>query len=198
MRRALETALAAGASRRSRSPPRTPRSPPRRRGSTWSCSTAAGARNRRPRWRSTSSSTRSTSSSRRTGSTPSRSSRRRRLSPRPRISREPSRCSPATGAASVVSVVRVEAGLHPLKLKLLEGDRLAPYLEEDGLDALASFCPALDAERLGLRQPPRGARRGSPARRDGRAGVRDAGRALVRHRHAPRPRLRSISLRADS
>jgi len=38
-----------------------------------------------------------------------------------------------TGAASVVSVVKVEAGLHPLKLKLLEGDRLTPYLEEDGL-----------------------------------------------------------------
>jgi CMP-N-acetylneuraminic acid synthetase len=38
-----------------------------------------------------------------------------------------------TGAASVVSVVKVDAGVHPLKLKRLEGDRLVPYLEEDGL-----------------------------------------------------------------
>lgn len=38
-----------------------------------------------------------------------------------------------TGAASVVSVVRVEAALHPLKLKVMDGDRLLPYLEEDEL-----------------------------------------------------------------
>jgi CMP-N,N'-diacetyllegionaminic acid synthase len=39
-----------------------------------------------------------------------------------------------TGAASVVSVVRVEAGAHPLKLKLLgpEG-RLSSWLADDGL-----------------------------------------------------------------
>jgi len=47
-----------------------------------------------------------------------------------------------TGAASVVSVVKVEAGLHPLKLKLLEGDRLVPYLAEDGL-APSQLLPEL-------------------------------------------------------
>jgi len=50
-----------------------------------------------------------------------------------------------TGAASVVSVVKVEAGLHPLKLKLLEGDRLVPYLEEDGL------APSQDLPELWMR-----------------------------------------------
>lgn len=38
-----------------------------------------------------------------------------------------------TGAESAVSVVRLEAALHPAKLKRLEGDRLLPYLEEDRL-----------------------------------------------------------------
>jgi CMP-N,N'-diacetyllegionaminic acid synthase len=38
-----------------------------------------------------------------------------------------------TGAESVVTVARVEAAQHPLKLKRLEGDRLLPYLEEDRL-----------------------------------------------------------------
>jgi CMP-N,N'-diacetyllegionaminic acid synthase len=38
-----------------------------------------------------------------------------------------------TGAESAVSVVRLEAAQHPLKLKLLEGDRLLPYLEDDRL-----------------------------------------------------------------
>ena len=38
-----------------------------------------------------------------------------------------------TGAESVVTVARVEAARHPLKLKLLEGDRLLPYLEDDRL-----------------------------------------------------------------
>ncbi|MGH2838412.1 MAG: cytidylyltransferase domain-containing protein [Thermoleophilaceae bacterium] len=36
-----------------------------------------------------------------------------------------------TGAGSVVSVTRVEAREHPLKLKVLEGDRLRPWLEDD-------------------------------------------------------------------
>jgi CMP-N,N'-diacetyllegionaminic acid synthase len=36
-----------------------------------------------------------------------------------------------TQAGSVVSVVRVEAALHPLKLKRLEGDRLKPWLADD-------------------------------------------------------------------
>jgi N-acylneuraminate cytidylyltransferase len=38
-----------------------------------------------------------------------------------------------TGAESVVTVARVAAGRHPLKLKRLEGDRLLPYLEDDRL-----------------------------------------------------------------
>ena len=38
-----------------------------------------------------------------------------------------------SGADSVVSVARVEATMHPLKLKRLEGDRLLPYLEDDDL-----------------------------------------------------------------
>ncbi len=36
-----------------------------------------------------------------------------------------------TGAESVVSVVRLDAGEHPLKLKRLVGDRLLPWLEDD-------------------------------------------------------------------
>jgi CMP-N,N'-diacetyllegionaminic acid synthase len=36
-----------------------------------------------------------------------------------------------TGAGSVVSVARVEAAHHPLKLKRLQGDRLVPWLEDD-------------------------------------------------------------------
>ena len=38
-----------------------------------------------------------------------------------------------TGAESVVTVARVAAGRHPLKLKRLEGDRLLPFLEDDRL-----------------------------------------------------------------
>jgi len=38
-----------------------------------------------------------------------------------------------SGAGSAVSVARVEAGLHPLKLKRLEGDRLLPWLEDDAM-----------------------------------------------------------------
>lgn len=39
-----------------------------------------------------------------------------------------------TGADSVVSVVRLEAAVHPLKLKRLQDDgRLLPYLEDDAL-----------------------------------------------------------------
>lgn len=37
----------------------------------------------------------------------------------------------STGAASVVSVVRVEPAQHPLKLKVMDGDRLRPYLADD-------------------------------------------------------------------
>jgi CMP-N,N'-diacetyllegionaminic acid synthase len=38
-----------------------------------------------------------------------------------------------SGAASVVSVARVEAALHPLKLKVMDGDRLLPFLADDEL-----------------------------------------------------------------
>ncbi len=38
-----------------------------------------------------------------------------------------------TGASSVVSVSRIDSAIHPLKLKVLEGDRLLPYLEDDHL-----------------------------------------------------------------
>jgi CMP-N-acetylneuraminic acid synthetase len=36
-----------------------------------------------------------------------------------------------SGAGSVVSIVRVDAALHPSKLKRLEGGRLLPYVEDD-------------------------------------------------------------------
>ena len=39
----------------------------------------------------------------------------------------------SSGAGSAVSVVRLESGLHPLKLKRLEGDRLLPWLEDDAM-----------------------------------------------------------------
>jgi CMP-N,N'-diacetyllegionaminic acid synthase len=38
-----------------------------------------------------------------------------------------------SGAASVVTVSKIDDIVHPLKLKLLEGDRLVPYLRDDGL-----------------------------------------------------------------
>ena len=38
-----------------------------------------------------------------------------------------------SGAASVVTVSKIDDTVHPLKLKLLEGDRLVPYLRDDGL-----------------------------------------------------------------
>lgn len=38
-----------------------------------------------------------------------------------------------SGADSAVSVVRLDAALHPAKLKRLEGDRLLPFLEDDRL-----------------------------------------------------------------
>jgi CMP-N-acetylneuraminic acid synthetase len=38
-----------------------------------------------------------------------------------------------TGAESVVTVSRAEAAHHPLKLKRLDGDRLVPYLQDDRL-----------------------------------------------------------------
>jgi CMP-N,N'-diacetyllegionaminic acid synthase len=38
-----------------------------------------------------------------------------------------------SGADSVVSVARIDSAIHPGKLKVLEGDRLLPYLEDDRL-----------------------------------------------------------------
>ncbi len=38
-----------------------------------------------------------------------------------------------SGAASVVTVSRIDDTVHPLKLKLLEGDRLVPFLRDDAL-----------------------------------------------------------------
>ncbi len=38
----------------------------------------------------------------------------------------------ASGAESAVSVMQLDHAIHPSKLKLMEGDRLLPYLEEEG------------------------------------------------------------------
>jgi CMP-N,N'-diacetyllegionaminic acid synthase len=38
-----------------------------------------------------------------------------------------------TGAESVVTVSRIDAAHHPAKLKVLDGDRLLPFLEDDRL-----------------------------------------------------------------
>jgi CMP-N,N'-diacetyllegionaminic acid synthase len=46
-----------------------------------------------------------------------------------------------TGAESVVSVVRLESAHHPLKLKVLEGDRLIPYLENDRMSPSHELPP---------------------------------------------------------
>jgi CMP-N,N'-diacetyllegionaminic acid synthase len=46
-----------------------------------------------------------------------------------------------TGAEAAVSVVRVDASQHPLKLKRLAGDRLLPYLEDDRLTPSQSLPP---------------------------------------------------------
>jgi CMP-N-acetylneuraminic acid synthetase len=46
-----------------------------------------------------------------------------------------------TGAESAVSVVRLDAAQHPLKLKRLEGDRLLPYLEDDRLTPSQKLPP---------------------------------------------------------
>lgn len=42
---------------------------------------------------------------------------------------------------SVVSVVRVDSALHPLKLKRLEGDRLVPYLQDDDMSPSHDLPP---------------------------------------------------------
>jgi len=51
----------------------------------------------------------------------------------------------STGAESVVTVARADAAHHPLKLKRLEGDRLLPYLEDDRL------TPSHELEQLWVR-----------------------------------------------
>lgn len=50
-----------------------------------------------------------------------------------------------TGAESVVTVSVADAAHHPLKMKRLEGDRLLPYLEDDRL------TPSHELERLWVR-----------------------------------------------
>lgn len=47
----------------------------------------------------------------------------------------------ATGADSVVTVARVDAALHPMKLKVLDGDRLLPYVEDDRLAPSHELVP---------------------------------------------------------
>ncbi len=47
----------------------------------------------------------------------------------------------SSGAGSVVTVARVDASEHPLKLKRMEGDRLLPYLAEDGLTPAQELPP---------------------------------------------------------
>lgn len=46
-----------------------------------------------------------------------------------------------SGADSVVSVARVDAAAHPLKLKLMDGDRLRPYFEDDLLTPSHALPP---------------------------------------------------------
>lgn len=46
-----------------------------------------------------------------------------------------------TGAGSVVTVARVDATAHPLKLKRMEGDRLLPFLEDDRMRASHELPP---------------------------------------------------------
>jgi CMP-N,N'-diacetyllegionaminic acid synthase len=46
-----------------------------------------------------------------------------------------------TGAGSAVSVVRLEAALHPAKLKRLDGDRLIPFFEDDRLSPSHELPP---------------------------------------------------------
>ena len=50
-----------------------------------------------------------------------------------------------TGAESVVTVAAADAAHHPLKLKRLDGDRLLPYLEDDRL------TPSHELEQLWVR-----------------------------------------------
>jgi CMP-N-acetylneuraminic acid synthetase len=47
-----------------------------------------------------------------------------------------------TGAGSAVTVARAEHAAHPLKLKLLDGDRLTPWIEDDRM-APAGDLPEL-------------------------------------------------------
>jgi CMP-N-acetylneuraminic acid synthetase len=46
-----------------------------------------------------------------------------------------------TGAGSVVTIARVDAIQHPLKLKQMEGDRLLPFIEDDGMRASYELPP---------------------------------------------------------
>jgi CMP-N-acetylneuraminic acid synthetase len=51
----------------------------------------------------------------------------------------------ASGAGSVVTVAEVTDVAHPLKLKRMEGDRLVPFLEDDGM------LPSHDLPQLWVR-----------------------------------------------
>ncbi|NLH72429.1 MAG: acylneuraminate cytidylyltransferase family protein [Verrucomicrobia bacterium] len=48
-----------------------------------------------------------------------------------------------TGADTAVSVVRLDHAIHPVKLKIMEGDRLLPYLEEERGRLAAHELPVL-------------------------------------------------------
>ncbi len=48
-----------------------------------------------------------------------------------------------TGADSAVSVMALDHAIHPAKLKVLEGDRLHPYLEEERGRMAAHELPSL-------------------------------------------------------
>lgn len=50
-----------------------------------------------------------------------------------------------SGAGSAVTVVQLDYGIHPLKMKVLDGDRLTPWLEEDDM------TPSHELPRLWIR-----------------------------------------------
>lgn len=49
----------------------------------------------------------------------------------------------ASGADTAVSVVQLDHAVHPLKMKILDGDRLLPYLEEERGRMAAHELPAI-------------------------------------------------------
>lgn len=84
------------------------------------------------------------------------------------------------GVQSVVTVCRIEDGLHPLKLKRLDGDRLLPFLRDDEL------TPSHELPELWTRN---GAVYAS------RRAVLEAGTLVSPEAHAvPMPRSRSVDV----